>query len=128
MYVHRTNNGKRIAQYTCANYSKIPCGVLCTSQHRINADVVLSLISEMLKAIAEQTNLTAMFFMKLVQEEQASKLSDEVNKAKSRIEVAKKRAEELEVLLCRIYEDNVLGKLPDEKIFVPEYAIYQREV
>ena len=43
------------------------------------------------------------------------KLSDEANKAKSRIEVAKKRAEELEVLLCRIYEDNVLGKLPDER-------------
>ena len=115
MYVHRTNNGKRIAQYTCANYSKIPCGVLCTSQHRINADVVLSLISEMLKAIAEQANLDRNAFMKLVQEEQAGKLSDESNKAKSRIEVAKKRAEELEVLLCRIYEDNVLGKLPDER-------------
>ena len=115
MYVHRTNNGKRIAQYTCANYSKIPCGVLCTSQHRINADVVLSLISEMLKAIAEQANLDRNAFMKLVQEEQANQLSDEANKAKSRIEVAKKRAEELEVLLCRIYEDNVLGKLPDER-------------
>ena len=115
MYVHRTNNGKRIAQYTCANYSKIPCGVLCTSQHRINADVVLSLISEMLKAIAEQANLDRNAFMKLVQEEQANQLSDEANKAKSRIEVAKKRAEELEVLLCRIYEDNVLGKLPDDR-------------
>ena len=29
MYVHRTNNGKRISQYTCGQYSKTPVGVLC---------------------------------------------------------------------------------------------------
>ena len=28
MYVHRTNNGKRISQYTCSNYTKVPCGIL----------------------------------------------------------------------------------------------------
>ena len=26
MYVHRTNNGKRISQYTCSQYTKVPCG------------------------------------------------------------------------------------------------------
>jgi len=50
-YVHRTNNGKRISQYTCSQYSKVPVGKLCTTQHRINEDVVLSLVSEMLKAM-----------------------------------------------------------------------------
>ena len=53
MYVHRTNNGKRISQYTCSQYSKVPVGKLCTTQHRINEDVVLSLVSEMLKAIVK---------------------------------------------------------------------------
>ena len=43
MYVHRTNNGKRISQYTCSQYSKVPVGKLCTTQHRINEDVVLLL-------------------------------------------------------------------------------------
>ena len=43
MYVHRTNNGKRISQYTCSQYTKVPCGTLCKTQHRINEDVVLSL-------------------------------------------------------------------------------------
>ena len=52
MYVHRTNNGKRISQYTCSQYSKVPVGKLCTTQHRINEDVVLSLVSEMLKAMS----------------------------------------------------------------------------
>ena len=53
MYVHRTNNVKRMSQYSCSQYSKVPVGKLCTTQHRINEDVVLSLVSEMLKAIAE---------------------------------------------------------------------------
>ncbi|MCO7120333.1 hypothetical protein NIA13_17680, partial [Oscillibacter valericigenes] len=44
--------GKRISQYTCSQYSKVPVGKLCTTQHRINEDVVLSLVSEMLKAVA----------------------------------------------------------------------------
>ena len=30
MYVHRTNNGRRISQYTCSNYTKVPCGTLCS--------------------------------------------------------------------------------------------------
>ena len=47
MYVHRTNNGKRISQYTCSQYSKTPIGELCSTQHRINEDVVLELISDL---------------------------------------------------------------------------------
>ena len=35
MYVHRVNNGKRDPQFTCSQYSKIPCGTLCGTQHRI---------------------------------------------------------------------------------------------
>ena len=53
MYVHRTSNGKRIPQYTCSAYSKVPVGTLCNTQHRINESVVLELIGDMLKAIFE---------------------------------------------------------------------------
>ena len=53
MYVHRFNNGKRISQYTCSKYSKIPVGTLCKTQHRINESVVLELVKDLLKAIAE---------------------------------------------------------------------------
>ena len=53
MYVHRTSNGKRIAQYTCSAYTKVPCGTLCKTQHRINESVVLELIGDTLRAIFE---------------------------------------------------------------------------
>ena len=57
MYVHRTNNGKRVSQYTCSNYTKVPCGTLCPTQHRINESAVLTLVSDTLRAIAEYSKM-----------------------------------------------------------------------
>ena len=115
MYVHRTNNGKRISQYTCSQYSKIPVGVLCKTQHRINESVVLELISELLKAIAEYARHDRAEFIRVVREAQDSQQTAEVRKKKARLATAKNRLKELEVLLCKIYEDNILGKLPDSR-------------
>lgn len=39
----------------------------------------------------------------------------EVRKKKNRLAAAKNRLKELEILLCKIYEDNILGKLPDSR-------------
>ncbi len=115
MYVHRTNNGKRISQYTCSQYSKVPVGVLCKTQHRINESVVLELISELLKAIAEYASHDRAEFIRVVQEAQDSQQTAEVRKKKTRLATAKNRLKELEVLLCKIYEDNILGKLSDSR-------------
>ena len=126
MYVHRTNNGKRISQYTCSQYSKVPVGKLCTTQHRINEDVVLSLVSEMLKAIAEYAKHDRAEFLRVVQEAQSSQQTAEVRKQRTRLATAKQRVSELEVLLCKIYEDNILGKLSDSRYATLD-AQYEKE-
>ena len=126
MYVHRTNNGKRISQYTCSQYSKVPVGKLCKTQHRINEDVVLSLVSEMLKAIAEYAKHDRVEFVRVVQEAQSSQQTAEVKKQRIRLATAKQRVSELEVLLCKIYEDNILGKLSDSRYATLD-AQYEKE-
>ena len=126
MYVHRTNNGKRISQYTCSQYIKVPCGTLCKTQHRINEDVVLSLVSEMLKAIAEYAKHDRAEFVRVVQEAQSSQQTAEVKKQRIRLATAKQRVSELEVLLCKIYEDNILGKLSDSRYATLD-AQYEKE-
>ncbi len=126
MYVHRTNNGKRISQYTCSQYSKVPVGKFCTTQHRINEDVVLSLVSEMLKAIAEYAKHDRAEFVRVVQEAQSSQQTAEVRKQRTRLATAKQRVSELEVLLCKIYEDNILGKLSDSRYATLD-AQYEKE-
>ena len=95
MYVHRTYNGKRVPQYTCGQYGKYPIGSLCPTQHRIKADR------------AE--------FIRTVQETQAAQQTADISKKRKRLAAAQKRAGELERLICKIYEDNALGKLPDAR-------------
>ena len=115
MYVHRTNNGKRVSQYTCSNYTKVPCGTLCPTQHRINESAVLTLVSDTLRAIAEYSRNDRTEFIHTVQETQIAQQSADISKKRRRLAAAQKRAGELEKLICKIYEDNALGKLPDTR-------------
>ena len=115
MYVHRFNNGKRISQYTCSNYSKIPVGTLCPTQHRINESVVMTLVADMLRAIAAYSKHDRAEFVRAVQDAQTSQQSIDISKKKNRLSAAQRRAADLEKLICKIYEDNALGKLSDAR-------------
>lgn len=130
MYVHRSNNGKRVHQYTCAQYGKVPIGTLCPTQHRINESVVLDLISGMLRAIADYAKSDRAAFIREVQEAQASQQDSDIKKKKRRLTAAQKRAGELERLVCKIYEDNALGRLPDARYAAldAQYAKEQEEL
>ncbi len=130
MYVHRVNNGKRVAQFTCAEYSKIPVGTRCKTQHRINAEVVLQLISETLKAITNYSKEDEESFYKVVRETAESQQNTELKDKKRRLQICETRVNELDVLSCRIYEDNILGKLPDNRyqMLDAQYAKEQGEL
>ena len=130
MYVHRSNNGKRVHQYTCAQYGKVPIGTLCPTQHRINESVVLDLISGMLRTIADYAKSDRAAFIREVQEAQASQQDSDIKKKKRRLTAAQKRAGELERLVCKIYEDNALGRLPDARYAAldAQYAKEQEEL
>ena len=115
MYVHRTYNGKRVPQYTCGQYGKYPIGSLCPTQHRIKAEAVLTQIADMLRVIAEYSKNDRAEFIRTVQETQAAQQTADISKKRKRLASVQKRAGELERLICKIYEDNALGKLPDAR-------------
>jgi hypothetical protein len=77
--------------------------------------VVLELISDLLKAIAEQAEHDRAEFIRVVQEAQETQQTTDAKKQKTRLAVAKQRLDELEVLICKIYEDHILGKLPENR-------------
>lgn len=130
MYVHRTYNGKRTPQYTCSQYSKTPVGTLCPTQHRIAEKVVLSLVSDMLQAISDYAKADRTAFIREVQEAQASQQNSDIRKKRRRLAAVQKRAGELERLVCKIYEDNALGRLPDARYAAldAQYAKEQEEL
>ena len=69
MYVHRTNNYKNIPYYNCSAYTKVPCGTLCKSGHRIRAEVVLNLIQSTLQDIKKSLDEDNEAFLHSIQNE-----------------------------------------------------------
>ncbi|ERT56226.1 DNA invertase Pin-like site-specific DNA recombinase [Peptoniphilus koenoeneniae] len=128
MYVHRTNNYKNIPYYVCSNYKKVPCGTLCPSAHRIKAEVVLNLIQETLKDIKNYLNEDNEAFTRSIQNEMEEKEKVEIEKQRVRLINNKSRIQELERLMCRIYEDMILEKIPSSRyeILNSQYETEQR--
>ena len=115
MYVHRTSNYKNVPYYVCSNYKKVPCGTLCPSAHRIKAEVVLNLIQETLKDIKKYLDEDNEAFIRSIQNEMEEKEKIEIEKKRTRLIDSKGRLQELERLMCRIYEDMILNKIPNSR-------------
>jgi hypothetical protein len=75
----------------------------------------MELVRDTLKSIASYAKTDKEAFKKSVQELLASHQTVEVKKQKKRLTACKKRHAELEKLLNKIYEDNALGKLPQNR-------------
>ena len=65
--------------------------------------------------IAEYSRNDRTEFIHTIQETQVAQQSADISKKRRRLAAAQKRAGELEKLICKIYEDNALGKLPDAR-------------
>lgn len=115
MYVHRTSNYKSIPYYNCSAYTKVPCGTLCASAHRIKAEAVLNLIQETLKDIKKYLDEDNEAFICSIQNEMEEKEKIEIEKKKVRLTESQNRLRELERLMCRIYEDMILNKIPNSR-------------
>ncbi|MDD3194159.1 MAG: DUF4368 domain-containing protein, partial [Oscillospiraceae bacterium] len=124
LYYSVTNNYSReLAYFFCSNYRKNT--VNCTA-HYIREKVVYALVLESLRRVLFHVQA----FEKQFVQEQLEKSSEEQKKelAKKRRELtkSKKRIAELDVLFQRIYEDNVSGKLTDER-FATMSSNYEAE-
>ncbi len=128
MYVHRTSNYKNIPYYTCSAYTKVPCGTLCSSAHRIKAEVVLNLIQSTLQDIKKTLDEDNEAFIRSIQNEMEEKEKVEVERQRLRLIDNKSRIQELERLMCRIYEDMILEKIPSSRygILNSQYETEQR--
>ena len=126
MYVHRTYNGTRKAQYTCSAYGKVPVGTCCPSQHRVSEESVMQLLREILREIVAQANLDREAFAQAIREAQEQQEASDIIRQRGKLEADRRRDQELETLLCRIYEDNVLGKLPESRYQILS-AQYEKE-
>ena len=124
MYCHRTSNGKRVAQFVCSKYGKVPVGTQCSSAHRINGDAVIEILRDTLRYLKETIDEDPEMFIESISQNESETRSAEIKRRQARLKVCKKRTSDLEKLICKIYEDNVLGKMPESRyeLLLGEYS------
>ena len=122
LYCHRYDNGKKKGKFQCGNYPQKKC----RSPHRIDADHLLATVGKTLKAVHDYIQEDSGHFIKKVEESLNSQQEYDIKAQKKRLSECRKRAEELETLLCKVYEDSILGKIP-EKRYQTLSTQYERE-
>ena len=76
------------------------------------------MVSKTLKSVYDFIQVDNSEFIKAVEETMASRQDQDVRLQRKRLTECQNRVQELEMLICKIYEDNILGKLPDKRYHI----------
>lgn len=109
------NGGKRHVAY-CSEYHKGKAkNPKCSSPHIMDADLLMQTVADVLKKIAEYSISNRAEFEVLVKKSLAMQQTDKVKKQQKRIPQITTRLEQIDKVLNKLYEDNVLGTIPQDR-------------
>ena len=124
MYLSRRKNERPEQEHMrCSTYAKEQdkCSVHYIRTCVLN-EIVLGELNKLLATVkADEDD-----FLQTAMNNSVQKKSSEITKAKKTVKQAEKRIAELDKLFTRLYEDNVLGKLSDERFTMMSTA-YEEE-
>ena len=111
----RKDGGNRYVTY-CSEYAKGKAKhPKCHSPHRIDVDIVMENIAEVLRKIARFALSNKTEFEAMVQSSLAKEQTDEVKKLQKRLPQITHRLEQVEQVLNKLYEDNALGAIEPDR-------------
>ena len=109
------NGGKRHVAY-CSEYHKGKAkNPKCHSPHIMDADLLMQTIAEVLKKIEDYSISNRAEFEALVKKNLAMQQTDQTKKQQKRIPQITTRLEQIDKVLNKLYEDNVLGTIPQDR-------------
>ena len=121
-------NGKRRPdrdEYNCSTYnlSRQSYDKQC-SQHYIRTEVVRKLVLETIKAVSDYVITNEEEFINRIYSSSRDKQKESIKSLKRKIAQDTKRVNELNMLMKKLYEDNISGKLSDKRF---EYMLNEFE-
>ena len=109
------NGGKRHVAY-CSEYHKgKDKNPKCSSPHIMDADLLMQTVADVLKKIAEYSISNRAEFEALVKKSLAMQQTDKTKKQQNRIPQITTRLEQIDKVLNKLYEDNALGTIPQDR-------------
>ena len=109
------NGSKRHVAY-CSEYHKGKAkNPKCSSPHIMDADLLMQTVADVLKKIAEYSISNRAEFEALVKKSLAMQQTDKTKKQQKRIPQITTRLEQIDKVLNKLYEDNALGTIPQDR-------------
>lgn len=113
--------------FRCSNYKsgRGECQI-----HFIRDVVLERIVFEAISNLSDFVRCYESIFLYLMATKNQTSRKSELQKLKSKVESGKRRISELDVIISRIYEDNILGKLSDDRYsrMASMYENEQREL
>lgn len=129
MVLHRASTmTKRDYNFACRTYKKKGKEV-CTA-HFIKEDQLAKIVLDDLRRVTHYARQHELMFAEVVAKKNSKETQKEITLLTKEIATLKRRDEELTKLFKRLYEDNVLGKIPNEvfRKLSDDYLAEQKEI
>lgn len=117
-------NGLNHDHYKCSGYRKPING--CENPHYIQKSALIEIISDKLRQTIQEVHFNQEAFLKKLEQQSQAQFSKDSKRQRQQLQKNEYRSKEIDGIIQKLYEDNLLGKISDER-FVKLSQSYEEE-
>lgn len=117
-------NGLNHDHYKCSGYRKPIDG--CENPHYIQKSALIEIVSDKLRQTIQEIHFDQEAFLKKLEQQSQAQFSKNNKRQRQQLQKDEHRSKEIDSIIQKLYEDNLLGKISDER-FVKLSQSYEEE-
>ncbi|OFN55050.1 recombinase [Streptococcus sp. HMSC034B05] len=117
-------NGLNHDHYKCSGYRKPIDG--CENPHYIQKSALIEIVSDKLRQTIQEIHFDQEAFLKKLEQQSQAQFSKDNKRQQLQLQKDEHRFKEIDSIIQKLYEDNLLGKISDER-FVKLSQTYEEE-
>ena len=117
-------NGLNHDHYKCSGYRKPIDG--CENPHYIQKSALIKIVSGKLRQTIQEIHFDQEAFLKKLEQQSQAQFSKNNKRQRQQLQKDEHRSKEIDSIIQKLYEDNLLGKISDER-FVKLSQSYEEE-
>ena len=117
-------NGFNHDHYKCSGYRKPIDG--CENPHYIQKSALIEIASDKLRQTIQEVHFDQETFLKRLEQQSQAQFSKDNKRQRQQLQKDEHRFKEIDNIIQKLYEDNLLGKISDER-FVKLSQSYEEE-
>ena len=117
-------NGLNHDHYKCSGYRKPIDG--CENPHYIQKSALIEIVSDKLRQTIQEIHFNQEAFLKKLEQQSQAQFSKDNKRQQLQLQKDEHRSKEIDRIIQKLYEDNLLGKISDER-FVKLSQSYEEE-